>query len=94
MRAEDGARALRHLVQFLDEDGAGIPQLVDHVLVVDDLLAHVDRRTVEIESDLHHIDRPDDTGAETARLQQKDLLVHAVVGCERLKRHRGEWLQL
>ena len=46
MRAEDRARARRHFVQFFDENRAGFAQLFDYVLVVDDFLADVDRRTV------------------------------------------------
>ena len=44
---EHDDRALGHLVVLLDEDRALGLQRGDHVLVVDDLLAHVDRRAVE-----------------------------------------------
>jgi hypothetical protein len=54
------------------------------VLVVDNFLADIDGRTVKIERDLDHIDGPDDTGAEAARLEQKDLLLRAEIRCERL----------
>ena len=84
VRAEDGPRTRRHFVQFLDEDGAGLAQFVHHVLVVYDFLAHVDRRTVEVERDLHHVDRPYDTGAKASRLEQKNLLIRADVGSKRL----------
>ena len=44
---EDGHRALGdRVVELLDEDRAALAQLLDDVLVVDDLLAHVDRRAV------------------------------------------------
>jgi hypothetical protein len=32
----------------LDEDGASLAELINHVLVMDNLLAHVNRRAVEI----------------------------------------------
>ena len=41
---EDDHLALRHLGLLVDEDRAALAQLLDDVLVVDDLLAHVDRR--------------------------------------------------
>ena len=42
MGGEDDHLPLRHLGLLLDEDRAALGQLLDHVLVVDDLLAHVD----------------------------------------------------
>src|ERR1039457_4827158 len=88
------ARARRDFVQFLDEHRAGSPQLLYHVLVVHDFLADVDRRTVQIQRNLDHIDSPDNTGAETTGLEQKNLLFRAVIRCERLKRHRDDKVQL
>ena len=41
---EDHGLALGHLGLLLDEDRAALAQLLDHVLVVDDLLAHVNGR--------------------------------------------------
>jgi hypothetical protein len=58
---------------------------------VHDFLADVNRRAVKVQSNLDYIDSPDDTGAKTTGLEQKDLLVRAVIRCERLKRHRGNW---
>ena len=43
---EDDHLALRHLGLLLDEDRAALGELLDHVLVVDDLLADVDRGAV------------------------------------------------
>ena len=65
-REHDGG-TLGHLVELLDEDGAAGGQVVDDVLVVDDLLAHVDRRAVEVERLLDRDDRPVDAGAVAAR---------------------------
>ena len=88
--AEDGAPAFRDLVQLLDEDGAGPPQLVHHVLVVYNLFAHVNRRAVEIQRNPDHIDSPHHPGAEAPRLQEIDLLVRAVVGSDGFKGHKAE----
>ena len=44
VRREHHERLIRHLVELFDEDRALGPQLVDHVTVVHDLVAHVDRR--------------------------------------------------
>ena len=50
---EDHGLALRHLGLLLDEDRAALAELLDHVLVVDDLLADVHGRAVELERALH-----------------------------------------
>ena len=59
--------ALRHLVELLDEDRAARLQVGDDVLVVDDLLADVDGRAVEVERLLDGDDRTVDAGAVAAR---------------------------
>ena len=47
--AEDGRRALGDaVVDLVDEDRSARAQLLDDVLVVDDLFAHVDRRAVQL----------------------------------------------
>src|SRR4029077_15665932 len=46
---EHAHRALRHFDLLFDEDRAALPQLLDDVLVVDDLLAHVHRSAVNLE---------------------------------------------
>ena len=94
VRAENRPRAGRYFVEFLDKHRARGAQLLHHVLVMHNFLADINRRAVQIERNLHYVDSPDDAGAETTRLEQKDLLVRAVVRCERLKRHRGDWDQL
>ncbi len=82
--AENGPRPSGHFVQLLDEDRAGFAQFVHHVFVMNDFLADVDRRPVEIERDLDHVDGPDHAGAKTARFEQKYLLVGPGVGRKRL----------
>ena len=74
---EDGHRAGRDLVQFVDEHRAAGAQVLDHVAVVHDLVTHVDRRAVFLQGPLDDLDRPLDAGAEAARLGQDDA-DHAV----------------
>jgi hypothetical protein len=67
VRGEDDGRAFGNLVELLDEDGAATLELGDDVLVVDDLLADVDRRAALLECELDRLDRALDTGAERPR---------------------------
>ena len=70
VRGEDHDGALRHLVVLLDEDRSlGLQRRYD-VLVVNDLLAYVDRRTVKLERLLDRLHGPVDAGAVTARLRE------------------------
>ena len=52
---------------MVDEDGAEPLEPLDDVVVVDDLVADVDRRPVLLEQDLDDLDRAVDSGAERAR---------------------------
>ena len=70
--AVDEQRTLGNLGGILDEDGALGPQALDHVPVVDDLVAYVDRRAEAIERLLDDLERPVDTGTEAARAGQLD----------------------
>src|SRR5260370_7841124 len=85
VRAEDGTRTRRHLVQLFDKHGAGGAQFLNDVLVVDNFLADVNRRTIEVQSNLDHIDSPDDTGPKATGLAQTALLVRPLIVSERLK---------
>ena len=73
MGGEDHGLALRHLGLLLDEHGAALTQLLDHVLVVDDLLAHVDRRSVQLERALDGLYGAVDAGAVAARCGEQQL---------------------
>ena len=72
MGAEHRDGAFGHFVQFLDKARALVLQRVDHMLVVDDLVAHIDRLAILIERLLHDIDGANDAGAEAARLGKND----------------------
>ena len=72
---EDRRRALRdRVVELVDEDRAALAQLLDDVLVVDDLLAHVDRRAVELERALDGLHGAVHPGAVSARGSQEKPL--------------------
>jgi hypothetical protein len=61
------------VVELLDEHRAALAQLLDHVLVVDDLLADVDRRAVQLEGALDALDGAIDAGAVAARSGEQQL---------------------
>ena len=63
---------LGHLVQLLDEHRTQAAQFVDHVAIVDDLVADIDRRAVLAQGLLDHVDRALDPGAEAARAGEQD----------------------
>ena len=70
MGAEDGHGARRHLAQILDENRAFGLQALDHVFVVHDLVADIDRRAVFLQRPLDDLDGAHDAGAKAARLRQ------------------------
>ena len=74
--AEHGDGVVGDLVQFLDEDRALGAERLDDAFVVDDLVADVDRRSVEIEGPFDNLDGPFHAGAEAARLGQDHPQVH------------------
>ncbi|CAB4347535.1 unannotated protein [freshwater metagenome] len=72
---EDRDRAFGdRIVQLVDKDRAGVAQLLDDVLVVDDLLTDVDRCAVGLERALDRLDGAIDSGAVTARSGEQNLL--------------------
>ena len=75
VRGEDGRRARRdRVVDLVDEDRAALTQLLDDMLVVDDLLAHIDRRAVQLERALDGLHGTVDAGAVAARRGEQELL--------------------
>jgi hypothetical protein len=72
VRGEDHHRAGRHLVDLGDEDRTALLQRADHVGVVHDLPAHVDRRAELAQGQLHRLHGPVDAGAIAARLGEQD----------------------
>ncbi len=73
VRAEDRQSALRHLRELAHEHRALGAEVLDDVLVVHDLVQHVDRRAVAGERLFDDLDRAIDTRAEAAWVRQLDL---------------------
>src|SRR5262249_1257647 len=97
---------LGHLGLLVDEDRPTGLQVADDVEVVDDLLAHVHGRPVEVECLLDRLDGTLDAGAIAARRRQENLANHALSVAAETKRpaargvvaagpfviaHRGLW---
>ncbi|MPM97279.1 hypothetical protein SDC9_144452 [bioreactor metagenome] len=79
--AEHQGGARRHLVQVFDEDRALVLQIVHHIGVVHDFMAHIDRAAKLLQRALDDLDGAIHTGAEAARLGKNDFLgfLHGVV---------------
>ena len=74
MRGKDDRRVgFGDFVEFLDENRALGLQAVDHIAVMDDLVADIDRRPIEGERPLDRIDGPHDPGAKAAGGAQNHL---------------------
>ena len=75
MGTVDDTLARRHLIEFFDEDRSPAGEIFNHVTVVDNFAANVDRSTVGIERQVDDVDSANDTRAKAARLKQVDDLV-------------------
>src|SRR3546814_629938 len=71
--AEDNVGVVGDFVQLLDEDRAALLEVVDHVAVVHDFVAHVDRRAERLDRTLDDLDRAVDAGAEAAGIGEDDV---------------------
>jgi len=76
VRREDDGGTDGNLALAFYEDGPAPLQLIDNVLVMDDLLANVDRRTVQLQRPLDRLDGPLDTGTVAPGRGKKDPLDH------------------
>jgi len=68
--AEDSDGVRRHFRKVLDKDRALILQAFDHVFIVDDLVADIDRGAILLERALDDLDRTYDTRTKSARLRK------------------------
>ena len=64
---EDDWAVVGAVGQFLDEDRALVAQVIDHELVVHDLVADIDRRAPFLDRHFDDLDRPVDARAKAAR---------------------------
>ena len=88
VRREDDRAAARNFVQFLDEDGALAAQVLDDVLVVHDLVSHIDGRAVQLQRTLDDLDRALDAGAETTGIGEQDFHRDDSTACGGRRRRR------
>ena len=58
VRAVNNALAVGHFVLAVDKDRALAPKFLDHEAVVDNLLAHINRRPKRLQSNADHVNRP------------------------------------
>jgi hypothetical protein len=72
MGAENGDAARRDFGELVHELRALGAQALDHVPVVHDFVADIDRRPIFLECLFDNLDRPLDAGAEASRLGQND----------------------
>ena len=73
VRTEYHRPAVGNLVKLVDEHRAHSGQPIDHELVVDDLVADIDRRAVQLDRFLDDGDRAIDPGAKAARRGNQDM---------------------
>ena len=70
VRREDQHAAGGHVAQVVGEDCPPPPQPLDDVLVVDDLVADIDRGAEDLQRLFDDLDRPIHAGTEAARAGQ------------------------
>src|SRR6202167_86301 len=70
MGAENSDGVRRHFRQILDKMRALVLQALDHVFVMDDFMAHIDRRPVFLQGTLDDLDGAHNPRAETTGLSQ------------------------
>ncbi len=89
MGGEYDDRALGHVLDLFDEDGASSLQAPHHVQVVDDLTSNVDRRAELLERSLHRLNGSLDPRAKRPRRREDDLVFAAHVGPSLQRSARG-----
>jgi hypothetical protein len=70
MRAEDNGRTCRHIVEFFHKYGTESTQTIDHIAIVHDFVAHIDRSTEQFDCTLDDLNRAFDTSTESARISE------------------------
>ena len=75
MRAVNYALTIGNLIDGIDKNGAFALQFFHNKTIVDDLLAHVDRRSKGLKRNAHNIDGTNHPGTEPTGLQQKQVFL-------------------
>ena len=73
MGAEHQRGTRRHIGQVFDEDGTLCLEVVDHIGVVHNFVAHVDGRTKALQGPFDNFNGPVNPGAEAAGFGQQDF---------------------
>ncbi len=68
MGTEDDGRVVRHFIQLFDKDRALVTQLVDHELVMDHFVAHVDGRTMNFDGTFNNFNGSVNTCTKATRI--------------------------
>jgi len=89
MRREQQHRPLRNLLDRVDEHDALAGEPFHDVLVVDDLVKHVDRLAVAAECGFQGFDRHVDPGAKAAGAGEKDREHAALSRSDRIEKRSG-----
>jgi len=76
MGAENQCGAGRHIGQLFDEDRTFFLQVIDHIGVVHDLMAHINRAAKFGQGVLHNVDRTVHPGAKAPGFCQKHICRH------------------
>src|SRR5271157_1252791 len=72
--AENDHCPCRDLVDLIHKDRSLGGERLDHVLVMDNLPAHIDGGLEKLEGHVNHVNSPIHTSAESARLREQNLL--------------------
>ena len=73
MGTEDDGGAIRYFGQLVDENRTARAQAIDDKTVVNDFMAHVDRRAERFQRTLDDLDGAIDSGTEPARIGEQDI---------------------
>jgi hypothetical protein len=73
VRTEDHDRIIWHLGQLIDEYRAACAQIIDHMTVMHDFVAHIDRATEDFQRSINDVDRPINTGTKTPWIGEYDV---------------------
>ena len=76
MRAENDDRPFRHLIQLFHKHRPFLPERIDDMAAMHDLMANIDRGAVLLERQIHNVDRPIDTGAKPTGIGKIDFHSH------------------
>jgi hypothetical protein len=66
MSTENNVIIVRHLFEFVDEDGTFVFEIINDETIVDDFMTDINRRAEQLDRAFYDFDGAIDTGAESA----------------------------